>query len=257
MRKTFIIDVLSVSNAAQAPQMSAGSPYSFQLIGVGGVPAYTFESDDLPEGLSISASGLISGTPTFGGPVDSIVTISDVNGASCDIEITSENCPVFDSLVWNVPLVVPAAPPPNSSSFTATEDGRNNEINAVATMNVLGQPFVYINSAQCTDFTTDQIDCVVTINVKSQVGGGYGPTPGGHGGWTMQLQVFDNNPPFTTFLNVQSGIDFGPGAAIYNFPITLPSGVQPGVFVGLNVGYGLIDFGPISGAIDVLVTFGS
>jgi hypothetical protein len=259
MQKTFRISVLDITNKDAAPQMSAGNFFTFQVVGVGGMGPYTFSSDDLPEFLSISSDGLISGIASDSGLLDATVTITDTLGNSCDFGVTSSPaCPGFDKLVWNAQFVVPAAPPPNSSSFTATEAGKNNEINASAFMAVVpGQPFVYINSAQTTDLTTEEMECIITLNVISEVGGGYGPTPGGHGGWTMEVQVFANNAPFTTFLDVKSGIDFGPGAGVYSFPITVPAGTQLGAFIGMNVGYGQVDFGPITGAIDVLVTFGS
>jgi hypothetical protein len=258
MQKTFSISVLDISNKDQAPQMSAGNFYSFQLIGAGGMSPYVFSAEDLPEFLSISDDGLISGIANQSGPLTSVVTITDALGNSCDVALNSAApCPFFDSLVWNAPFIVDGGPnPPNSSSYVVTPNGRMIELNLVDNMVILGQPLVYDITADCTDTASEEIECTITINVKSQTGGGYGPTPGDHGGWYMQLQVFDDNAPFATFLNVQSGIDFGPGVGVYSFPVTITAGARPGIFIAVNVGYPLIDFGPISGAIDVVVTFG-
>jgi hypothetical protein len=258
MQKTFRISVLDITNKTLAPQMSAGDFYTFQLFGTGGMTPYVFSSDDLPEFLSISDSGIISGIANDDGALDATVTITDSLGNSCDFALSSQApCPFFDSMVWGAPFIVDAGPPPNSSSRVVTPNGRSIEFNLAANMLVIGQPLVYDIAGDCTDATTQEVHCIVTINVKSQIGGGYGPNPGDHGGWHMEVQVFDDNAPFATFLDVQSGVDFGPGAGVYTFPITITAGSRPGVFIVLNVGYPLIDFGPISGAIDVVVTFGS
>jgi hypothetical protein len=67
------------------PRGLKGEPYSQQLQTVNGRPPYTFVmvSGALPAGLSLNASGLISGTPTvFGNNFAFSVRASDANGAT-------------------------------------------------------------------------------------------------------------------------------------------------------------------------------
>ena len=81
MVKTYTINVLGFTNAFALPQFAVGQPYSFQFTAGGGIAPYTFtldsESDDLPTGLTLSSSGLISGTATSSDTADIIVTLSD------------------------------------------------------------------------------------------------------------------------------------------------------------------------------------
>ncbi|HTO45284.1 MAG TPA: putative Ig domain-containing protein [Burkholderiales bacterium] len=57
---------LAITSPATLPAAQVGVPYSFTLTATGGTPPYAWSlaSGSLPAGLSLSASGLISGTPT-------------------------------------------------------------------------------------------------------------------------------------------------------------------------------------------------
>jgi large repetitive protein len=61
------------------PAFHWGVPYSAQLAGAGGTPPYTFSSDCCwPVGVTLSSSGLISGTPSAAYQVNSVaVTVRD------------------------------------------------------------------------------------------------------------------------------------------------------------------------------------
>ena len=61
-------------------------PYSVQIAATGGVPPYSFNPSNIPPGLSLSSTGLISGTPTqaatFGVPPNPItIEVTDSLGA--------------------------------------------------------------------------------------------------------------------------------------------------------------------------------
>ena len=57
-----------------------GTPYSAQLTATGGSPPYTWSPSSppgIPGGLSISSSGVVSGTPTTAGTFTFTVTVTD------------------------------------------------------------------------------------------------------------------------------------------------------------------------------------
>ncbi|HWP42107.1 MAG TPA: putative Ig domain-containing protein, partial [Blastocatellia bacterium] len=70
--------VLSVSTATM-PDATMNVAYSRTLIATGGTPAYTWllESGSLPDGLALSSSGTISGTPANAGTHNFVVRVTD------------------------------------------------------------------------------------------------------------------------------------------------------------------------------------
>jgi hypothetical protein len=73
-----ITSFLSVATTT-LPAGRTGSPYSFQVLGSGGTPPYTFSlsAGTLPPGLTLTAAGLISGTPTTAGVSPFTVNVQD------------------------------------------------------------------------------------------------------------------------------------------------------------------------------------
>lgn len=63
--KTYVIQVLEITSTA-LPDFTIGTPYSYQLAAAGGSGNYTWRvvTGSLPDGLDLSSTGLISGTPT-------------------------------------------------------------------------------------------------------------------------------------------------------------------------------------------------
>jgi hypothetical protein len=66
-QRAFTIQVLGITNTPPAAQV--GVAYNFQLTAAGASSPYTFtlSTGSLPTGLTLSSSGLISGTPTVAG----------------------------------------------------------------------------------------------------------------------------------------------------------------------------------------------
>ena len=70
---------LSINQSALAPKLAiVGSSYGVQLSASGGgTQTWSLSEGSLPSGLQLSASGLISGTPTASGDFNFIVRVSD------------------------------------------------------------------------------------------------------------------------------------------------------------------------------------
>jgi hypothetical protein len=78
---TLAVSALYIVASPNAPTRlttaSTQMAYSSQLAAYGGTPPYHWSSSNMPAGLSISDSGLITGTPTTPGSVNFTVTVSD------------------------------------------------------------------------------------------------------------------------------------------------------------------------------------
>lgn len=76
--KTFEIQIIGITNASLA-DAQVGVAYSVQLTAAGGSGSYYFEltAGALPAGLSLSSSGLISGTPTTAEVASFTISLSD------------------------------------------------------------------------------------------------------------------------------------------------------------------------------------
>ena len=72
----------SINHVNLLPNGQVGVPYSLQLTGIGGTPPYTYALlfGSFVPGLSLSPSGLISGTPTAPGDSGIIIAITDSAG---------------------------------------------------------------------------------------------------------------------------------------------------------------------------------
>ena len=85
-QKTLTLSVgsgsLNITNQA-IPNGTVGNIYSVPLLATGGVPVYSFvvSSGTLPPGLSLSGSGVLSGTPTTSGSFPIVIRLGDSTGA--------------------------------------------------------------------------------------------------------------------------------------------------------------------------------
>jgi hypothetical protein len=99
--RAMTLNVTPVAIFTTSPNAATvGSAYSQQLIAFGGTAPYTFTlspnslvQDMLPPGLSVSSSGLLSGTPTGTGSFTSILKIQDSAGntLSTTLTVTANN----------------------------------------------------------------------------------------------------------------------------------------------------------------------
>lgn len=85
----FIRDLYAFQGAASLavatgmlPTATVGAEYSFTVRSTGGEAPYTYAAESgLPEGLSMSDAGVISGTPTTEGEHSVVIKVSDASGA--------------------------------------------------------------------------------------------------------------------------------------------------------------------------------
>jgi hypothetical protein len=77
---TIKVSNLVITTASPLPAATGGTPYSLQFAATGGTPPYQWSVasvSTLPTGLALSASGLLSGTPTTQGTNTFGVTVTD------------------------------------------------------------------------------------------------------------------------------------------------------------------------------------
>ncbi len=91
---TIIIANPLVITTTSLPDGNVGTPYSAQLASTGGVGPIQWSAYSLPAGLSLSSTGLISGTPTSAGPSFPLVYANDMGsvpsglGTSASFQLT-------------------------------------------------------------------------------------------------------------------------------------------------------------------------
>lgn len=87
MEKGYMFNVAGITNATTLPNGVAGQSYSAQLETAGFINAVTFSTPDpadLPDGVTLSAGGLLSGTPTIAEEFTFTATATDsVSGLAC------------------------------------------------------------------------------------------------------------------------------------------------------------------------------
>ena len=103
---------------------TAGTPYFQQFTQTGGIGAVVFTrvGGNLPEGLSLTPGGLLSGTPLQSGNFSFIIQVVDQNGCSSrSLQSLSINCPVMVLSPTNTNL--PTATVGSSYSVTFSQTG--------------------------------------------------------------------------------------------------------------------------------------
>lgn len=113
MQKSYTIAVIGITSGA-LPDFTTGNPYTYQFTVIGGNSPYTFDvvNGALPDGLSLSTAGMISGTATSSANADLTVGITDSTGSLCFFDRTIKNgTPVgFRICNWNQVLTLISAP---------------------------------------------------------------------------------------------------------------------------------------------------
>ena len=102
---------LSITTTSPVNAGGVGIPYSKTFAAVGGVAPYTWTATNLPGGLTLSSTGVLTGTPTTAGTTTFFVTVTDSLGTS--------NNATFTMLVSTPTLTVTTTNP--ASCFVATK----------------------------------------------------------------------------------------------------------------------------------------
>ena len=113
---------------ATLPVATVGDPYSQQLTASGGSGSgYTFGATGLPAGLSLSPTGLLSGTPTTatGSPFAVDVTVTDGDGGtgSQNYSLTVKAKTITGVIVTSLPQTYYGQEVTLTATFTATDAG--------------------------------------------------------------------------------------------------------------------------------------
>jgi hypothetical protein len=115
----YVCPVFTMTNGGALTGATAGTAYSNSLMQTGalGTPNFAITAGALPPGLTISANGLISGTPTATGTFNFTVTVNDASGCSGaqNYSITSV-CPSNPITFNSFPALCS-----NNSSYTLIE----------------------------------------------------------------------------------------------------------------------------------------
>lgn len=90
---------VALDPSAQPAQATAAVPYEFQFAATGGDGSYAWSqsSGDLPEGLALSAAGLLSGTPLAAGDFSFEVTVSSAGQSAAGTVALSVVAPALSS----------------------------------------------------------------------------------------------------------------------------------------------------------------
>lgn len=148
------------------PGGTAGAAYSQSLSQTGalGAPTYSVIAGALPPGLTLSASGIISGTPTATGTFNFTVTVSDASGCtgsqSYSINIV---CPTGGATLSSIPALCD-----NGTPYTLMEGSPSG--GTYSGTGVTGGMFDPSVGTQTITYTlTDAYGCVQTTNGTATV----------------------------------------------------------------------------------------
>src|SRR4051812_16723008 len=101
------------------PAGVVGQPYSQQISATGGTGTYTFTATGLPAGLTLSSSGLLSGTPTAPGNFTLSVQAKDTGNGSATASLTLAIQAAPLSITTVAPLFAGTVGTPYSQPFSA------------------------------------------------------------------------------------------------------------------------------------------
>jgi large repetitive protein len=242
-----------IFNVAPSPlTLLQGVAASMQFNGLGGTAPYTFPADVsvvLPPGLSLSASGLLTGTPGTAGTTNARILVND--------STTDPACPGCDFFSFvTVPMTVTATLPTVSIAAAPTsvsEDGATNLVFTVTRSATLASATVVnITTAGAATSGTDYTGGVATVTIPAgatsatinidptadttvepnetvilTVAAGSGYTVGASASATGTISNDDVAPPNLTINDVASS-EGNAGLTNFTFTVSLSAPANPG-----------------------------
>ncbi len=191
---------LAVSSAS-LPGGTASLPYSAQLAATGGAAPYSWSvsAGPLPAGLSLSASGVISGTPTIAGT------------SSFTVQVTDSSSPPA-AAVQDLAITVAAAMPLVTAVSPSSGSPTGGTVTTVTGSGFTGATSVMFGAVPATSFTVVS-DSSITAAAPAQLVGVQDisvTTPGGTSA-ASTADVFTYAVPFPTVTGVapSSGLPAG------------------------------------------------
>ncbi len=160
-----------ITSSPLLPQGQIGVSYYAVLTANGDNPPFTWTASGLPPGLSLAASGTISGSPTMSGTFNFSATVT--NGAS---ETASQT------------FVISVSQPPLKFLTSSLSDAKENEAYAGA-IQVTGGQTPYTYSVVSGTFPTG-----LTLNSSTGYISGT-PSQGSAGDYTFTIEATDSSSP--------------------------------------------------------------
>lgn len=170
--ETYTIDVVSAPFTffpASLPEFAVGANYGWGITVSGGMAPITFElaAGNLPPGMTLSAGGVLGGTPTTAGTYDATVRATDVNGQSYTHD--------YAIVVSQQPLLLPTTP---------LADARYNEFYSATLESATGGAFPYAYAV-----TGGVLPSGMTLTPDGTLRG----SPGAAGDFAFEVTVTDSN----------------------------------------------------------------
>ena len=190
-----------ITTSPLLPQGQVGTSYYAALTAVGGTPPYTWSSGALPPGLSLAASGVISGKPTMAGTFNFTATVTDSTAASA-----------------SQPFITTVAQPPLRFLTTSLLPAKENERYA-DTIRVSGGASPYTWSIISGTLPTGLI-----LNSSTGYISGT-PAKGSTGSYSVTIQATDSSVPP---LSGQQGFSMTVEKGGYEAAITVNAGLKAG-----------------------------
>ena len=228
-----VVSGLAIS--APLPPGVVGAPYNATVTATGGTPPYTFTATNLPAGLSISAAGVITGTPTAAGSSTPTITVTDTTPGTHLTATATPTIVISPALAIN-PITLPTGVVGSAYSATVTATGGN-------------APYT---------FTATGLPAGLSITSGGQITG----TPTAAGPATIVVTATDSTSPTKLTATASLPITISGAVAItttslpngtvgsgYNFTVAATGGTAPYTFTasGLPAGLSISPAGVISG----------
>jgi Tol biopolymer transport system component len=143
-RFTLLILDVSTQTLPDGTANQVYGPFILGAVGLVGTPSWAIDSGNLPSGIILTSSGVLTGTPASGGTFPFTVKVTDQ-----DVPPRSKTRDL--SLVILNPVPMPALLSPNSTagsgpSFNLLVSGSNFVTTSVVTWNAADRPTTYVNA---------------------------------------------------------------------------------------------------------------